>query len=109
MKDKTTKKYEWVGDVESYKEPTDNEHSVKYNEPDRDYDSEYNPTKADIETFPDLQNGPSSLIQGAPVAIQQVGIHNFRLPLKYKKRDGGDIELETKVTGTVSCIFHIQS
>ena len=42
MKDKTTKKYEWVGDVESYKEPVDNEHSVKYNEPDRDYDSEYN-------------------------------------------------------------------
>jgi GTP cyclohydrolase I len=106
MKDKTIKKYEWVGDVESYKEPTDNEHSVKYNEPDRDYDSDYNPTKADIETFPDLQNGPSSLIQGAPVAIQQVGIHNFRLPLKYKKRDGGDIELETKVTGTVSLSAH---
>ena len=99
---KFTKKYEWVGDVDSYKEPEQNEHSVKYNEPNRDYDSEYKPTKKDIETFPDLQNGPSSLIQGSPVEIQQVGIHNFRLPLKYKTRDNGNIELETKVTGTVS-------
>ena len=103
---KFTKKYEWVGDVDSYKEPEQNEHSVKYNEPNRDYDSEYKPTKKDIETFPDLQNGPSSLIQGSPVEIQQVGIHNFRLPLKYKTRDNGNIELETKVTGTVSLEAH---
>ena len=95
---KFEKKYEWVGDVDSYKEPEANEHSVKYNEPNRDYDSDYKPTKDDIETFPDLQNGPSSLIQGSPVEIQQVGIHNFRLPLKYSTRDNGDIELETKVT-----------
>jgi len=100
------KKYEWIGDVKSYKEPEDNEHSIKYNEPDREYDCTYNPTKADIETFPDLQNGPSSLIQGSPVEIQQVGIHNFRLPLKYEKRGGGDIELETRVTGTVSLAAH---
>jgi GTP cyclohydrolase I len=46
------------------------------------------------------------LIQGAPVEIQQVGIHNFRLPLKYEKRGGGDIELETRVTGTVSLAAH---
>ena len=105
-KNKFTKKYEWVGDVDSYKEPEQNEHSVKYNEPNRDYDSEYKPTKKDIETFPDLQNGPSSLIQGSPVEIQQVGIHNFRLPLKYKTRDNGNIELETKVTGTVSLEAH---
>ena len=105
-KNKFTKKYEWVGDVNSYKEPKQNEHSVKYNEPNRDYDSEYKPTKKDIETFPDLQNGPSCLIQGSPVEIQQVGIHNFRLPLKYKTRDNGNIELETKVTGTVSLEAH---
>ena len=103
---KFIKKYEWVGDVDSYAEPAPNEHSLKYNEPNREYDSEYKPTKKDIETFPDLQNGPSSLIQGSPVEIQQVGIHNFRLPLKYKTRDNGDIELETKVTGTVSLEAH---
>ena len=77
-----------------------------YSEPNRNYDTNYKPTKEDIKEFPDLQNGPSSLIQGAPVAIQQVGIHNFRLPLKYEKRGGGDIELETKVTGTVSLEAH---
>ena len=99
-------KYEWVGDVDSYKEPEPNKHSVNYNEPDRDYDSEYKPTKEDIETFPDLQNGPSSLIQGSPVEIQQVGIHNFRLPLKYATRDKKVVELETKVTGTVSLEAH---
>ena len=105
-KKKFIKKYEWVGDVDTYKEPEQNEHSVKYNEPNRDYDSEYKPTKEDIETFPDLQNGPSSLIKGSSVEIQQVGIHNFRLPLKYATRDNGDIELETKVTGTVSLEAH---
>ena len=105
-KTKFVKKYEWVGDVQSYKEPKENEHSIKYFEPNRDYDSEFKPTKKDIETFPDLQNGPSSLIQGSPVEIQQVGIHNFRLPLKYRTRDNGDIELETRVTGTVSLEAH---
>ncbi len=71
-----------------------------------EYDTDYRPTAADIEQFPDLQNGPSSLIQGAAVQIQQVGIHNFRLPLKYKTRDNGSILLETKVTGTVSLEAH---
>ena len=71
-----------------------------------EYDAEYRPTAADIEQFPDLQNGPSSLIQGAAVEIQQVGIHNFRLPLKYQTRDNGSIVLETKVTGTVSLEAH---
>ena len=99
-------KYEWVGDVKSYKEPNHNKHSLKYNEPEREFDSKYKPTKDEIETFPDLQNGPSSLIQGAAVEIQQVGIHNFRIPLKYKTRDNGIIELETKVTGTVSLEAH---
>ena len=103
---KFIKKYEWVGDVQTYTEPEPNKHSLKYNEPNREYDSEYKPTKKDIETFPDLQNGPSSLIQGSPVEIQQVGIHNFRLPLKYKTRDNGIVELETKVTGTVSLEAH---
>ena len=35
-----------------------------------------------------------------------MGVHNFKLPLKYKKRNGEDIELETKVTGTVSLEAH---
>ena len=106
MDKKNDKKYEWIGDAESTVEAPANEHSAKYYEPNRYYDTDYKPTKDDIKTFPDLQNGPSSLIQGSPVAIQQVGIHNFRLPLKYDKREGGHIELETKVTGTVSLAAH---
>lgn len=53
-------------------------------------------------SLPDLQNGPSSLIVGAQAVIQHVGISNFRLPIRYRLRDGGDIVLETSVTGTVS-------
>ena len=78
----------------------------KLEERNRNYDSNYRPSKEDIKTFPDLQNGPSSLIQGASVSIQQVGIHNFKLPLKFKTRDNGTVSLETKVTGTVSLDAH---
>ena len=60
------------------------------------YDSNYKPTKQEIADFPDIQNGPSAVIKGANVAIHQVGTHNFRLPLKYQKRNGKIIELETK-------------
>ncbi|WP_347266074.1 GTP cyclohydrolase FolE2 [Paracoccus sp. (in: a-proteobacteria)] len=52
--------------------------------------------------LPDLQNGPASLIVGARAPIQHVGISNFRLPIRYQTRAGGEITLETSVTGTVS-------
>ncbi|MDK3018595.1 GTP cyclohydrolase FolE2 [Pseudodonghicola flavimaris] len=52
--------------------------------------------------LPDLQNGPASLIRGTPRRIQHVGISNFRLPIRYRCRAGGEIALETSVTGTVS-------
>ncbi len=70
------------------------------------YDFDYKPSKKDLDNFPDIQNGPSSLIKGANVGIQHVGVHNFKLPLKYKKKNGEDIMLETKVTGTVSLEAH---
>ena len=90
----------------SYVNSKMNKQAKKLNELDREYDIKYRPTKKEIDDFPDLQNGPSSLIQGAAVEIQQVGIHNFRLPLKYKTRENGIVELETKVTGTVSLDAH---
>ncbi len=52
--------------------------------------------------LPDLQNGPASLIRGARTVIQHVGISNFRLPIRYRTREGGELSLETSVTGTVS-------
>ena len=81
-------------------------YSNSYASPIRTNDRELTVDEEYISSLPDLQNGPSSLIQGAPVAIQQVGIHNFRLPLTYKKRDGSTIDLETSVTGSVSLEAH---
>ncbi|MCE8521161.1 GTP cyclohydrolase I FolE2 [Ruegeria pomeroyi] len=52
--------------------------------------------------LPDLQNGPSSLIRGAKQQIQHVGISNFRLPIRFHRKEGDDLTLETSVTGTVS-------
>lgn len=68
----------------------------------RFYDPTFTITPAYKETLPDLQNGPASLIEGANVPIQQVGISNFRLPLQLKKRDGKPISLEVSVDGYVS-------
>ncbi len=68
----------------------------------RSYDAEFRVDPAYKDSLPDLQNGPASLIVGARTAIQHVGISNFRLPIRYLVRDGGEITLETSVTGTVS-------
>ncbi|HFQ14790.1 MAG TPA: GTP cyclohydrolase I FolE2 [Rhodobacteraceae bacterium] len=68
----------------------------------REYPADFTPDAAYKASMPDLQNGPASLIQGARKHIQHVGISNFRLPISYHTRDGGDITLETSVTGSVS-------
>ena len=54
------------------------------------------------DSLPDLQNGPESLIRGAHRQIQHVGISNFHVPIRYRRRDGAELVLETSVTGTVS-------
>lgn len=92
--------YEWLGDEGSlpYK---DDPNTLSYTL-DRSYDKDFKSTPEYVSTLHDLQNGPSSNIQGSHVALQHVGIHNFRLPLKFKLKEGGDIKLETSVTGTVS-------
>ena len=103
---KFVKHYEWVGDVQTNSQAPETVFSVSYKEPDREFDSKLKVDQNYINSLPDLQNGPSSLIQGSPVEIQQVGIHNFRIPLKYRKKEEGTIELETSVTGTVSLEAH---
>ena len=71
-----------------------------------DYPDDFRPDAAYKKGLPDLQNGPASLIVGSKALIQHVGISNFRLPIRYHSRDsagkGGDLTLETSVTGTVS-------
>ena len=68
----------------------------------RDYPQGFAVTDAYKDSLPDLQNGPASLIVGARQTIQHGGISNFRLPIRYRTRDNGDLQLETSVTGTVS-------
>lgn len=109
------KGYDWLGDVNDElqgekdtqaKAILGNTWAENYIPPIRTYDTDLRVNDDYINSLPDLQNGPSSLIQGAAVEIQQVGIHNFRLPLLYKCRNGGTIVLETSVTGTVSLEAH---
>tara|TARA_B100000575_G_scaffold294661_1_gene312830 strand:- start:9150 stop:10049 length:900 start_codon:yes stop_codon:yes gene_type:complete len=68
----------------------------------RFYDPTFTVTPEYKESLPDLQNGPASLINGANVPIQQVGISNFKLPLHIKQRDGKTQLLEVSVDGYVS-------
>ncbi len=64
------------------------------------YDPKFRVTEAYRESLPDMM-GPAGQIQGADVPIQQVGVSNFRLPLRFATK-GGRRELEASVTGTVS-------
>ncbi len=67
----------------------------------RTYDDSFRPTEAYRETMPDIMDSVESM-QGEAVPIQQVGVSNFRLPLKYRRADGEIVTLETSVVGTVS-------
>ncbi|GIT84992.1 GTP cyclohydrolase FolE2 [Roseobacter sp. OBYS 0001] len=75
---------------------------VEYPALSREYPGDFAIDDSYKETLPDLQNGPSSLIRGTKQQIQHVGISNFRLPIRFHTRTGGDITLETSVTGSVS-------
>ncbi|HRP06804.1 MAG TPA: GTP cyclohydrolase, FolE2/MptA family, partial [Opitutaceae bacterium] len=67
----------------------------------RKYDEAFVPGKAYVASLPDMMEAQDE-IQGARVGIQQVGVANFRLPLRYRTATGGTVVLETSVTGTVS-------
>jgi len=71
------------------------------NDRDRSYDESFRPTKEYRESMPDIMDAVDSE-QGAAVPIQQVGVSNFRLPLKIRRLDGSIVELEVSVSGTVS-------
>ncbi|ARO14166.1 putative GTP cyclohydrolase [Ketogulonicigenium robustum] len=75
---------------------------ANYPDLSRDYPEEFIADAAYRAGMPDLQNGPASLIRGAHVPLQHVGIANFHLPLTHVLRGGAHMLLETAVTGTVS-------
>jgi len=69
---------------------------------ERAYDHRFRASARYRETMPDIMDVAHDVIQGAHVPIQQVGVSNFKLPLKIKTKKGGALTLETSVTGTVS-------
>ena len=68
----------------------------------RAYDSRFRPSAKYRASLPDIMDAAHDAIQGAHVPIQQVGVSNFKLPLKFRTKKGGVLTLETSVTGTVS-------
>lgn len=68
----------------------------------RQYDAHFQVTDAYRNSLPDMQNMTGHAIQGALVPVLQVGISNFRLPLRFINAAMGQILLETSVSGTVS-------
>jgi GTP cyclohydrolase IB len=69
---------------------------------DRKYDDRFRGSAKYRESMPDIMDVAHNAIQGAHVPIQQVGVSNFKLPLKIRTKKGGSVTLETSVTGTVS-------
>ncbi|MGH7995793.1 MAG: GTP cyclohydrolase FolE2 [Opitutaceae bacterium] len=68
----------------------------------RGYDAKFRPDRAYRAGMPDMMEVAHDAIQGANVPIQQVGVSNFRLPLRYRTKRGRILTLETSITGTVS-------
>lgn len=68
----------------------------------RSYDTKFRTTPQYRETLPDMMEAAHDAIQGAHVPIQQVGVHNFKLPLKFRTKKKEILTLEASVTGTVS-------
>jgi GTP cyclohydrolase I len=68
----------------------------------RAYDGRFRASAKYRKSLPDIMDVAHNAIQGAHVPIQQVGVSNFKLPLKIRTKKGGSLTLETSVTGTVS-------
>jgi GTP cyclohydrolase I len=68
----------------------------------RGYDQKFRATRAYRATLPDMMEASHDAIHGANVPIQQVGVHNFKLPLKFRTKQREVLTLEAAITGTVS-------
>ena len=68
----------------------------------RAYDAKFRVTDDYRESLPDMMEAAHDAIQGAHVPIQQVGVHNFKLPLRFRTKKGEILTLEASITGTVS-------
>ncbi|MEO5960335.1 MAG: GTP cyclohydrolase, FolE2/MptA family, partial [Opitutaceae bacterium] len=68
----------------------------------RAYDRKFRVNARYRASLPDMMEAAHDAIQGAHVPVQQVGVHNFKLPLKFRTKKGGTLTLEASITGTVS-------
>ncbi|ACB74851.1 GTP cyclohydrolase FolE2 [Opitutus terrae] len=68
----------------------------------RRYDPAFEVDAAYRASLPDMMEAAYAAIQGAHVPIQQVGVSNFKLPLKFRTKKGEILTLEASITGTVS-------
>jgi len=68
----------------------------------RVYDAKLRVSPEYRESLPDMMEAAHEAVQGAHVPIQQVGVSNFKLPLRYRTKAGRILTLETSITGTVS-------
>ena len=68
----------------------------------RAYDAKFRASAAYRASLPDMMEAAYEANLGAHVPIQQVGVSNFKLPLKYRTKKGQILTLEASITGTVS-------
>jgi len=68
----------------------------------RGYDAAFRASPSYRASLPDVMEAEHAPTRGEHRPQQQVGIHNFRLPLCYRTAAGEELTLETSVTGTVS-------
>lgn len=72
----------------------------------RRYESAFTVTPVYANSLPDVLT--SAPTPGAQVSIQQVGISNFRLPLRFRTATNKRIVLEASVMGSVSLAAHLR-
>lgn len=67
----------------------------------RRFEAEFRPTAEYHASLPDMTHTRDA-VEGANVPIQQVGVSNFKLPLRFAAPDGELLTLEASVSGSVS-------
>jgi GTP cyclohydrolase I len=73
----------------------------------REFDSSFRPSRKYYDELPDMMLAERA-VQGANVPIHQVGVSNFKLPLKFARRHGKPTVLEASVMGSVSLQANIK-
>ncbi len=81
---------------------TQSKSEVRHDPPKAEYEEKFSVDSTYRLSLPDVQNAPKDAIRGANVPIMQVGMHNFKLPIKFLTGNCDVRELQASVTATVS-------